>query len=88
VTVFTGGSAYLMLKDIADGFIIPSELTFKQFRAGDFALFSQEADKLLREIRSNQPPITDVDATQKRQRRMQRVQTAMMLARNVQTRRG
>jgi hypothetical protein len=51
-------------------------------------LFSQEADKLLREIRGNPPPVTDVEATQKRQRRMQRVQNAMMLARNVQTRRG
>jgi len=78
----------MMIRDIADGFIIPSELTFKQFGAGDFALFSQEADKLLREIRGNPPPATDVDAAQKRQRRMQRVQHAMVLARNVQTRRG
>jgi hypothetical protein len=88
VSVFTGGSAYSMIRDIADGFIIASELTFKQFKAGDFVLFSQEADKLLREIRGNPPPVTDVEATQKRQRRMQRVQNAMMLARNVQTRRG
>ncbi|HEY3123855.1 MAG TPA: hypothetical protein VGK70_07295 [Thermoanaerobaculia bacterium] len=88
MSVFIGGSAYSMVRDIADGFIIASELTFKQFGAGDFALFSQEADKLLREIRGNPPPATDVDATQKRQRRMQRVQHAMTLARNVQTRRG
>jgi hypothetical protein len=88
VSVFTGGSAYSMIKDISDGFIIASELTFKQFRPPDFALFSQEADKLLRELRGNTPPLTDVEATQKRQRRMQRVQNAMMLARSVQTRRG
>lgn len=88
MSVFTGGSAYSMVRDIADGFIIASELTFKQFRAGDFALFSQEADKLLREIRGNPPAPTDVEAAQKRQRRMQRVQNAMILARNAQTRRG
>jgi hypothetical protein len=88
MSVFIGGSAYSMIKDISDGFIIASELTFKQFKAADFALFSQEADKLLRELRGNTPPLTDVEATQKRQRRMQRVQNAMMLARSVQTRRG
>jgi len=76
-----------MLRDIADGFIIPNELTFKQFTPGDFALFSQEADKLLREIRGNPPPATDVDAAQKRQRRMQRVQQTMTIARNAQQRR-
>jgi len=88
VSVFTGGSAYSMIRDIADGFIIPSELTFKRFATADFAMFAQEADKLLRELRGNPAPLTDVDAGQKRQRRMQRVQNAMMLARSVQTRRG
>jgi hypothetical protein len=77
-----------MIRDIADGFIIASELTFKRFTPGDFATFAQEADKLLRELRGNPVPLTDVDASQKRQRRMQRVQNAMMLARSVQTRRG
>ena len=88
MNVFTGGSAYSMVRDIAEGFIIPNELTFKRFAPGDFALFSQEADKLLREIRGNPAPSTDVDATQKRQRSMQRVQQAMTIARNAQSRRG
>jgi hypothetical protein len=88
VNVFTGGSAFSMVRDIADGFIIPNELTFKRFAPGDFASFAQEADKLLRELRSNPPPLTDVDAGQKRQRSMQRVQQAMTIARSAQTRRG
>ena len=87
MSIFTGGSASSMIRDIADGFIIPSEITFKQFRAPDFTQFSQEADKLLREIRGNPPPATDVEATQKRHRRMQRVQNAMMIARNAAARR-
>lgn len=88
MSVFTGGSASSMLRDIADGFIIPSELTFKQFRAPDFSQFSQEADKLLREIRGNPPPATDVEATKKRHRRLQRVQNAMMIARMAAGRRA
>lgn len=77
-----------MARDIADGFIIPSEMTFKQFTQGDFASFSQEIDKLLREIRGTQPPLTDVDATAKRHRKVQRLQQAMVIARNVVKRRG
>lgn len=88
VSVFTGGSAYTMVRDIADGFVIPTELTFKQFRAPDFLVFAQEADKYLREVRSGQPVASDVEATQKRHRRIQRLQQALVVARNAQSRRG
>jgi hypothetical protein len=87
VSVFTGGSAYAMVRDIADGFVLPTELTFKQFHSNDFAVFSQEADKYLREIRGNPPLAADVEATQKRYRRMQRLQQAMAVARSAQSRR-
>ncbi|MEO8347443.1 MAG: hypothetical protein ABI610_00915 [Acidobacteriota bacterium] len=88
MAVFTGGSAFTMVRDVADGFVIPSEMTFKQFARQDFAAFTQEAEKLLREIRANQPPLTDVEGTQKRHRKVQRVQQAMVLARSVMSRRG
>jgi hypothetical protein len=88
VNIFSGGSAYAMVRDIAEGFVIPSELTFKRYAPGDFVTFVQEADKLLRELRANQVPSTDVDAAQKRQRSIQRVQQAMTIARSVQSRRG
>ena len=87
MSVFTGGSAYAMVRDIADGFVLPTELTFRQFQANDFAVFSQEADKFLREIRGNPPLASDVEATQKRHRRMQRLQQAMVVARSAQSRR-
>ena len=87
MSVFTGGSAYSMVRDIADGFIIPNELTFKQFGPPDFVVFSQEADKLLREIRGNPAAASDVEAVKKRQRRRQRVQQAMILAKSAQSRR-
>jgi hypothetical protein len=87
VSVFTGGSAYMMVRDIADGFVLANEMMFKQFTRPDFALFSQEAEKFLREVRANQPPVTDVEGTQKRHRRVQRLQQAMVIARNVLSRR-
>ena len=88
MSVFAGGSAYAMVRDIAEGYVIPNELTFKRFLPGDFAAFSQEADKLLRELRGSPAPLTEVEANKKRQRSIQRVQQAMTIARNAQSRRG
>jgi hypothetical protein len=77
---FLGGSAYNMVRDIAEGYIIATELTFKKFRMEDFNAFGFEADKLLREFRGTVVPAGDIDGTQKRQRRMQRLQQAMTIA--------
>src|SRR6185369_5194382 len=65
MSVFLGGSAYTMVRDIAEGYVIASELTFKKFQPGDFQTFGFELDKLLREIRGNVPP---TGATSGRQR--------------------
>jgi hypothetical protein len=87
MSVFLGGSAYTMVRDIAEGYIIASELTFKKFQPGDFQQFGFELDKLLREIRASVPPTGDVDATQKRHRKMQRLQQALTIANNSRSRR-
>lgn len=80
------GSAYSMVRDIAEGYIIPTELTFKQFKPPDFQTFLFEMDKHLREVRGNQPVSTDIEGIQKRQRRLQRLQQAMTIANNVKAR--
>ncbi len=86
MSAFLGGSAYTMVRDVAEGYIIATELTFKKFQAAEFQQFGFEADKLLREIRGNVPPTGDIDATQKRHRKMQRLQQAMTIANNVRSR--
>jgi hypothetical protein len=83
---FIGGSAYTMVRDIAEGYIIASELTFKKFQVGEFQQFGFEADKLLREVRAVIVPAGDVEATQKRHRKMQRLQQAMTIANNARSR--
>ena len=87
MSIFAGGSAYSMAQSIADGYIIATELTFKKFTAPDFQAFLFEIDKLLREIRGAQAATDDVQATQTRQRRMQRLQQALTIANNVRSRR-
>ena len=87
MSVFSGGSAYSMARDVAEGYIITTELTFKQFKPPDFQTFLFELDKLLREIRGNQPATTDTEGIQKRQRKIQRLQQAQTIANNVRSRR-
>jgi hypothetical protein len=87
MSVFVGGSAYNMVRDISEGYIITTELTFKQFKPPDFQTFLFETDKLLREVRGTQPASTDTEALQKRHRRMQRLQQAVTIANSVRSRR-
>ena len=80
MSVFVGGSAYNMVRDVADGFVLVSERTFRSFSPRDITEFGTEAEKLLREVRSDQPALSDVVAIQKRQRKMQRLRQAMTMA--------
>jgi hypothetical protein len=87
MSVFIGGSAYNMVRDVADGFVTVSERTFRKYGPGDFAAFSQEVNRFLTEVRSNQPALTDTEAIQKRQHRMRRLQQALTVAAAVLQRR-
>ena len=80
MSVFLGGSAYNMVRDVADGFVLVSERTFRSFTPKDIMEFGVEAEKLLREVRAAQPELSDTEAIQKRQRRMQRLRQAMTMA--------
>jgi hypothetical protein len=87
MSVFLGGSAYNMVRDVADGFVLVSERTFRSFTSRDIAEFGMEAERLLREVRSEQPALSDIEAIQKRQRRMQRLQQALTMAKAAGSRR-
>jgi hypothetical protein len=86
MSVYLGGAAYNMVRELADGFIIVTERTFKQYKPQELTDFQMEADKLLREVRANQPSATELEATQKRQRRMQRIQHAITIVNAVRSR--
>jgi len=86
MSVFQGGSAYNMVREMADGFIIVTERTFKQYKPKDLTDFQMEAEKFLREVRGNQPAVTDLEATQKRQRRLQRIQQSITMVNAVRAR--
>jgi hypothetical protein len=73
VSVFIGGSAYNMVRDVAEGYVLTTERTFRNFGPKELGDFVQEANRLLTEVRADQPDLSDTMAIQKRQRRMQRL---------------
>jgi len=68
-----------MVKDIAEGYIIVSEHTFKKFQPPDVQSFLTELDKLLREIRSVMTPPDDIEALKRKNRRLQRLNQAQTI---------
>jgi len=68
-----------MARDIAEGYIIVSEHTFKKFQPGDIQSFLTELDKLIREIRSVMTPPDDMDALQRKNRKLQRLNQAQTI---------
>ncbi len=82
---FSGGSAYAMARDVAEGYLLVTERNFKSMSRSDLDQLVFEIDRHLRELRGEQPPLDDVAALQQRQRRMQRLNTALMIVRSYRT---
>lgn len=78
---FPGGSAYAMARDIAGGFTTLSDRTFKTMTRPDLDLLGFEIDRHLRELRGEQPAQDDLAGIQQRNRRLQRLNAALVVLR-------
>ncbi len=77
-----------MAQQIADGYVLVTERTFRRLSRGELGTLSFELDKLLRAIRADSHPVDDTLEIQKRNRRVQRLNsTRMMLQAHRRTRR-
>ena len=83
---FPGGSAYAMARDVAEGYLVVTERVFKTMSRSDLDQVVFEIDRYLRELRGEQPPLDDIPALQQRQRRMQRLNNALLIVRSYRTR--
>jgi hypothetical protein len=81
-----GGSAYAMSRDIAEGYTLVTERTFKTLTAAELDKLVFEMDRYLRELRGDQPSLDDLPAIQLRNRRIQRINQAMLVLRSFRTR--
>lgn len=79
---FGGGSAYSMSRDIAGGFVIVTERTFKNMTPGDMSLLSHEIDRYLRELRGGQVVTEETAEVQARARKIQRLSGALIVLRS------
>jgi len=85
---FMGGSAFSMSRDIAGGFVIVTERTFRGMSRADLSKLSHEIDRHLRELRGSQVATDETTEVQARARRIQRLNGAMMILRAFRTRVG
>ena len=83
---FIGGSAYAMTQQVAGGFTLVTERTFRRLTRAELDTLGHEIEKLLREIRSEQPELSDTQAIQKRNRKIQRLNTCRMMLRTFRQR--
>lgn len=83
---FPGGSPWAMAKDVAAGNLLITDRTFQPFSAAQLDKVGFEFERALREVRSEQPPLDDTRALQDRNRRIQRLNSAATILRNVRAR--
>lgn len=83
---FTSGSAYSMARDIAEGYTLVTQRTFRALTAVDVDKLAFEMDRHLRELRGDQPSLDDIPAIQLRNRRIQRLNAALLVLRSLRSR--
>jgi hypothetical protein len=83
---FPGGSAYAMTRDVAEGYVLLTERSFKMLTRGDLDQLVFEFDRHMRELRGDQPALDDLPAIQLRQRKMQRLNSALLMLRSYRQR--
>jgi hypothetical protein len=79
MATFPGGSAYMMAREISEGYFLVTERTFQRFGPPELDKLLFELDRLLREIRGDQPALDDLAAIKTRNRRISRLNTAAMI---------
>jgi len=70
-----------MARDIGDGYVTVTERTFKPYTATDLKQLTLEIDRYLRELRGSQAATDELAIVQTRNRKIQRLNTALMIAR-------
>ena len=75
-----------MVRDVAEGYLLVTERTFKAMNRADLEQLTFEIDRHTRELRGDQPSLDDLQAIQLRQRRIQRLNSALMILRSYRQR--
>jgi hypothetical protein len=79
---YMGGSAFAMANSLMEGYILPSPATLKRLEVDELRAVLFEMDKLLKELRGLVMDPTDTMALQKRNQRIQKLNSATMVINN------
>ena len=71
-----------MANQISEGFILLSVASLRKFQTHEIRSLETELDKLVREVRAENPPLDDLQAIQKKNRRLGRINQANLIIRN------
>ncbi|HZN54382.1 MAG TPA: hypothetical protein VFB67_03600 [Candidatus Polarisedimenticolaceae bacterium] len=77
-----GGSAFGYARDIAEGFQVVTERSFKGLTRPEMDQLAFEIDRALREIRGDQPAVDDLPMIQAKNRKIQRLNGALTMMRS------
>ena len=77
-----GGSAFGYARDIAEGFQVVTERSFKGLTRPEMDQLAFEIDRGLRDIRAEQVPVDDLPMIQAKNRKIQRLNGALMMMRS------
>lgn len=77
-----GGSAYAYARDIAEGYQIVTERSFKGLTRPEMDTLAFEIDRALRDVRGEQAATEDLVAIKARSRRIQRLTGALTMLRS------
>jgi hypothetical protein len=84
---FMGGSAWAMARDIMEGFILVTDRTFARMLPSELDQLTFEMDRVMRDVRGEQPALDDLPAIQLRNRKISRLNTALMILRSYRQKR-
>jgi hypothetical protein len=76
-----GGSAFGYARDIAEGYQVVTERSFKGLTRPELDQLAFEIDRGLRDIRAEQVPVDDLPMIKAKNRKIQRLNGALMMMR-------
>lgn len=85
---FLSGSAWAMVRDIANGHMHVTDRTLKQLTAPEMSQLTFELDRHTRELRGDQPPIDDMIKVRDRNQRLMRLTRVARMIQQLRMERG
>ncbi len=76
---FSGGSAYGMAGQICEGYVVVNPVNLKRMSRAELGQLQFELQKVLKELRGEQPDLNDTQTLQIRNRKLSRVRQALLV---------